>query len=85
MSGRLLILDEQEEDYLRWALHVWEDTFRGVADDHVVAGRFRYDAIFRQLDGKYTEEQEERILNAAVEINTPQPFKKPAGSPPGAS
>lgn len=85
MTERLLLLDDDGEEFLRWALNVWEDTFRGVLDDHVVAGRHRHDAIFRQLDGKLTEEQKDRMLSLAAEIAMPEAFKRPAESPPGAS
>ena len=85
MTDRLLILSDKEEAFLRWALNVWEDTFRGVLDDHVVEARHRHDAIFRQLDGAYTEEQKDQMLNVAAELALPTTFKRPAHSPPGAS
>ncbi|AKR55687.1 hypothetical protein XM25_07720 [Devosia sp. H5989] len=85
MTDRLVILTEQQDEWIRAAMQLWNETFEREKTAEARRGRIAFQEIWNQLEGFYTEAQKDQMLNLAADIALPDTFKKPAESPPGAS
>ena len=68
MNKRLLLLRDDEAEFLTKALELWVIIHAGEEGPEVDAGRVDRFHVSRKIDGKYTDEEREEVAKVALEM-----------------
>ncbi|MET3899656.1 hypothetical protein ABIB57_003618 [Devosia sp. UYZn731] len=66
VAGRLILVYEDEADFLKEAIETWHTLNRGNLSDEAYAKRGARFNLIRHLDGKYTEAERQEIARVAL-------------------
>ena len=68
MTGRLLLIYEDEADFLKEAIEAWHTLNRGNLSDEAHVKRAARFNLLQHLEGNYTEAERKEIAQAALDL-----------------